>query len=100
MGSTQVGWWHQRSGAAAFLVTAGLVWGCGSSSVTVVKRAPLFVLFEKGDRLGCCGLALPKDGSAVVVARVDTIAGRSWAWAAKLLPRGEVAWEREWSPTP
>lgn len=77
------------------LIAAGLMWGCAGSPDSRELKAPSgFVTFERGDRVACCGVALPDDGSVVVVGRVDSIAGKSSAWAAKILRGGEVAWER------
>ena len=80
------------------LITTGLVWGCaGSQSAQESTAIPVFLTFERGDRVACCGVALPNDESVVVVGRVDTVAGKSWAWVAKVLRRGVLAWERDWS---
>lgn len=78
------------------LLAGLLLWGCaGSSAPPESKPAPFFLTFAKGDRLACCGVALPDDGSVVVVGRAETAAGPSWPWAAKIDRAGTVAWERE-----
>jgi hypothetical protein len=80
------------------LVTTGLVWGCaGRQGAQESTAMPILLTFERGDRVACCGVALPNDGSVVAVGRVDTVAGKSWAWVAKVLRSGVLAWERDWS---
>src|SRR5580765_8512955 len=101
MRSTRPGWRPHRLGVTMCLIAAGLIWGCSSRSLpTPSRQAPLFAIFERGDRLACCGLALPGDGTVVIVGRADSLSGRSWAWAAKVASSGLVAWEREWSSAP
>jgi hypothetical protein len=77
--------------AIALLLNSGCVQGATSAA-----RRLLFVTFERGDRLACCGVALPGDGGIIVVGRADAIDGRSWAWATKVATDGSIAWEREW----
>ena len=90
--------WRGVSLTIIALITTGLVWGCaGSQSAQESTAIPVFLTFERGDRVACCGVALPNDGSVVVVGRVDTVAGKSWAWVAKVLRSGVLAWELDWS---
>src|SRR5438552_12801472 len=95
--------WSRILRMVLFCVTTGLLgWSCVvKPGISSPHATPLFMTFDKGgDRTVCCGVALPADGSTVVVGRVDTIAGKSWAWAAKVLRSGAVAWERDWSALP
>ena len=90
--------WQGVSLSIIALITTSLLWGCaGSKSTQESTATPVFLTFERGDRVACCGVALPTDGSVVVVGRVDTVAGKSWAWVAKVLRTGVLAWELDWS---
>src|SRR5262245_5488911 len=83
---------------AAGLAVVGLAWGCaGAPGAPAAKPQGHFLMFERGDRALCCGLALLQDGGVVVVGRADMLHPRMpWAWATKILPGGGLAWKREW----
>jgi hypothetical protein len=53
--------------------------------------------FAKGYRAMAMGLAFLTDGSIIVVGRADTLAGRSWAWAARVSADGSLLWDRDWT---
>src|SRR5262245_33803357 len=81
---------HRLLLLAAALALVGLVWGCaGAPGAAAAKPQGHFVMFERGDRALCCGLALLQDGGVVVVGRADMLHPRMpWAWATKILPGG------------